>query len=113
MLEIGHFAKAIAFVWAIAFAKYSIWAKNPNYLKLAIIHFVFTLEEFCAKNRIKKKQRQKQIKKQKKQKQNTDNKKEHQVFQEKKEPLEKTPLKYSRNETMVIIAYLANAIAFA
>ena len=55
MLEIGHFAKAIAFVWAIAFAKYSIWAKNPNYLKLAKIHAVFTLEEFCAKNRIKKK----------------------------------------------------------
>ena len=30
-----------------------------------------------------------------------------------KKPLEKTPLKYSRNETMVIIAHLANAIAFA
>ena len=75
--------------------------------------FCIHIGGILCKKPYKKKQRQKQIKKQKKQKQNTDNKKEHQVFQEKKEPLEKTPLKYSRNETMVIIAYLANAIAFA
>ena len=27
MLKIGHFAKSIAFAWAIPFAKYLIWAK--------------------------------------------------------------------------------------
>ena len=26
-LKIGHLAKSIAFAWAIAFAKYSIWAQ--------------------------------------------------------------------------------------
>ena len=33
MLKIGYPAKAIAFAWAIAFAKYSIWAKILNCLK--------------------------------------------------------------------------------
>ena len=42
--------------------KYSIWAKNPNYLKDAKIHSVFTLEEFCAKKRVKKKKKTKKTK---------------------------------------------------
>ena len=44
MLKIGHLAKCIAFVWAIALAKYSIWAKILNCLKHVKIDSVFTLE---------------------------------------------------------------------
>ena len=44
MLKIGHLAKSIAFAWAIAFAKYSIWAKMLNCLKYVKIDSVFTLE---------------------------------------------------------------------
>ena len=44
MLKIGHLSKAIAFAWAIDFAKYSIWAKNLNCLKYVKIDFAFTLE---------------------------------------------------------------------
>ena len=43
MLKIGHLSKAIAFAWAIAFAKYSIWVKNLNSLKHVKINSVFTL----------------------------------------------------------------------
>ena len=56
MLKIGHLAKSIAFAWAIAFAKYSFWAKILNCLKYVKIDSVFTLELFCAKNRSKKHQ---------------------------------------------------------
>ena len=51
MLKIGHLAKSIAFAWAIAFAKYSIWAKIFNCLKYVKIDSVFTLQKFCAKKR--------------------------------------------------------------
>ena len=44
MLKIGHLAKSIAFGWAIAFAKYSIWTTILNFLKYAKIDSVFTLE---------------------------------------------------------------------
>ena len=44
MLIIGPLAKSIAFAWAIAFAKYSIWAKILNCLKHVKIDSVFTLE---------------------------------------------------------------------
>ena len=44
MLKNGHLAKSIAFAWAIAFAKYSIWAKILNSLKYVKIDSVFTLE---------------------------------------------------------------------
>ena len=44
ILNIGHLAKAIAFAWAIAFAKYSTWAKNLNCLKYVKIDYVFALE---------------------------------------------------------------------
>ena len=44
MLKIGHLAKSIGFAWAIAFAKYSIWAKILNCLKHVKIGSVFTLE---------------------------------------------------------------------
>ena len=44
MLKIGHLAKSIAFAWAIAFAKYSIWAKIFNWLKHLKIDSVFALE---------------------------------------------------------------------
>ena len=44
MFKIGHLAKSIAFAWAIAFAKYSIWAKIFNCLKHLKIDSVFTLE---------------------------------------------------------------------
>ena len=44
MLKIGHLAKSIAFAWAIAFAKYSIWAKIFNWLKHVKNDSVFTLE---------------------------------------------------------------------
>ena len=44
MLKIGHLAKAIAFAWAIAFAKYPIWAKNLKSLKHVKIDSVFTME---------------------------------------------------------------------
>ena len=56
MLKIGHLAKSIAFAWAIAFAKYSIWAKILNCLKYVKIDSVFALELFCAKNRSEKHQ---------------------------------------------------------
>ena len=42
MLKIGHLAKSIAFAWAIAFAKYSIWAKILNCLKHVKSYSVFT-----------------------------------------------------------------------
>ena len=41
MLKISHFAKTIAFAWAIAFAKYSIWAKNLNCLNHVKIDSVY------------------------------------------------------------------------
>ena len=44
MLKIGHLAKSIAFAWAIAFAKYLIWAKILNSLKHFKLDSVFTLE---------------------------------------------------------------------
>ena len=44
VLKIGHLAKSIAFAWAIAFAKYSIWAKIFNCLKHVKIDSVFALE---------------------------------------------------------------------
>ena len=44
MLKMGHLARYIAFAWAIAFAKYSIWAKNLNCLKHVKIDSIFTLE---------------------------------------------------------------------
>ena len=44
MLKIGHLAEAIAFAWAIAFAKYSIWAKNCHCLEHVKIDSVFALE---------------------------------------------------------------------
>ena len=44
MLKIGHLTKSIAFAWAIAFAKYSIWAKIFNCLKHVKIDSVFVLE---------------------------------------------------------------------
>ena len=44
MLKIGHLAKAMAFAWAIAFAKYLIWAKNLNSLKHVKIDSVFTMQ---------------------------------------------------------------------
>ena len=44
MLKIGHLAKSIAFAWAIAFAKYSIWTTILNFLKYAKIDSVLTLE---------------------------------------------------------------------
>ena len=44
MLKIGHLAKSTAFAWAIAFAKYSIWAKILNCLKHVKIDSVFPLE---------------------------------------------------------------------
>ena len=44
MFKIGHLAKSIAFGWAIAFAKYSIWTTILNFLKYAKIDSVFTLE---------------------------------------------------------------------
>ena len=44
MLKIGHLAKSIAFALAIAFAKYSIWAKILNCLKHVKIDSVFALE---------------------------------------------------------------------
>ena len=49
MFKVGHIAKAIAFVWAIAFAKYSIWAKHLSYLRHAKIDFVFALQKIFAK----------------------------------------------------------------
>ena len=42
MLKIGHLAKSIAFAWAIAFAKYSIWAKMLSCLKDVKFYSVFT-----------------------------------------------------------------------
>ena len=44
MLKIGHLAKSIAFARAIAFAKYSIWAKTLNCPKYVKIDSVVTLE---------------------------------------------------------------------
>ena len=44
MLKIGHLAKSIALARAIAFAKYSIWAKILNCLKTVKIDSVFTLQ---------------------------------------------------------------------
>ena len=44
MLKVGHLAKSIPFAWAIAFAKYSIWAKIFNCLKHVKIDSVFALE---------------------------------------------------------------------
>ena len=44
MLKIGHLAKSIAFQWAIAFAKYLVWAKILNCLKHVKIDSLFTLE---------------------------------------------------------------------
>ena len=44
MLKKGHLAKSIAIAWAIAFAKYSIWAKIFNCLKHVKIDSIFTLE---------------------------------------------------------------------
>ena len=44
MLKIGHLAKSIAFAWAIAFAKYLIWAKSLNCLRHFKIDSLFTLE---------------------------------------------------------------------
>ena len=44
MLKIGHLTKSIAFAWAIAFAKDSIWAKIFNCLKHVKIDSVFVLE---------------------------------------------------------------------
>ena len=44
MLKTGHLAKAIAFAWAIAFAKYSIEAKDLHSLKTVKIDSVFTLK---------------------------------------------------------------------
>ena len=44
MLKIGHLAKSIAFAWAIAFAKYSLWPQIFNCLKYVKIDSVFTLE---------------------------------------------------------------------
>ena len=55
-LKIGHLAKSIAFAWAIAFAKYSIWVKILNCLKYDKIDSVCALDLFCAKNRSKKHQ---------------------------------------------------------
>ena len=40
-LKIGHLAKSKAFAWAIAFAKYSIWAKILYCLKHVKIYSVF------------------------------------------------------------------------
>ena len=53
MLKIGHLAKSIGFAWAIASAKYSIWAKNLNSLKYVKIDSASLLEIFCAKNHSK------------------------------------------------------------
>ena len=44
MLKIGHLAKSIAFACAIAFAKYSIWAKIFHCLKHVKIDSVVALE---------------------------------------------------------------------
>ena len=44
MLKIGHLSKSIAFARAIAFAKYSYWAKILNSLRYVKIDSVFTLE---------------------------------------------------------------------
>ena len=115
MFKVGHIAKAIAFVWAIAFAKYSIWAKHLNYLRHAKIDFVFALEKIFAKkpleknlkysrnktmwiighpkNRVKKKQNKTKQTKTNKNKNKTKN------------------TKYTRNETMLIIGHIAKAVA--
>ena len=54
ILKIGHLGKAITFAWAIAFPKYSIWAKNLNCLKHVKIDCSTLLKIFFAKNRPKK-----------------------------------------------------------
>ena len=94
MFKVGHIAKAIAFVWAIAFAKYSIWAKHLNYLRHAKIDFVFFAKKPFEKNlkysrnktmwiighpknRVKKKNK---TKKNKKRQTKTKKKKKHQVY---------------------------------
>ena len=43
-LKISHLERALAFAWAIAFAKYAILAKNLNYLKHVKSDSVFTLD---------------------------------------------------------------------
>ena len=44
MLKIGHLAKSIAFAWAIAFAKYSIWANIFYCLRHVKMYSLFTWE---------------------------------------------------------------------
>ena len=44
MMKIGHLAKPIAFAWAIAFGKYSIWVKILNCLKHVKIDSVLAFE---------------------------------------------------------------------
>ena len=53
-MKIDHLAKAIAFAWAIDFAKHLIWAKKLKCLKHLKIDSVFTLELFCAKKHLEK-----------------------------------------------------------
>ena len=50
MLKIGHLAKSIAFAWAIAFAKYSIWAKILNCLKYVKIDY--SVQKTARKNTV-------------------------------------------------------------
>ena len=116
MFKVGHIAKAIAFVWAIAFAKYSIWAKHLSYLRHAKIDFVFALQKIFAKKPLEinlKYSRNKmmwiighpknRVKKNKKTKQN----KKRQTKTKKKTK----NTKYTRNETMLIIGHIAKAVA--
>ena len=41
MLKIGDLAKSIAFAWAIAFAKYFIWAKILNCLYILVCKVLY------------------------------------------------------------------------
>ena len=53
ILKIGPLAKSIIFAWAIAFAKYLIWAKNLSCLKHVKIDSASLLEIFRANSRSK------------------------------------------------------------
>ena len=105
IVKIGHLAKCIAFVWAIALANTQIGPKILCCLKPVKIYSVFTWEYFCAK-KLNLAQKFKLPK----------------IFQKSilcsywSNSAQKTArknTKYSRNETMLNIGHLVKSKAFA